>query len=119
MLLKCICHNLSAIVHAMHELGIAALWGGRGEGVVSHLTVPEQAHVRTALRFLRARCGSWQPVIKALRIDRRTLYEPPSPTLPYRVAGLAKVGVDDVLSGRFPDPRHCPHCGHVREEAAD
>ena len=29
----------------------------------------------------------------------------------FRVARLAKVGVDDVLAGRFPPPGTCPHCG--------
>jgi len=39
----------------------------------------------------------------------------PCSFLAFRVARLAKVVVDDVLTGRFPDPRCCPHCGHVRE----
>jgi hypothetical protein len=28
---------------------------------------------------------------------------------------LRKVTVDDVLTGRFPAPGTCPHCGHMKE----
>ncbi len=30
-------------------------------------------------------------------------------------AKFAKVGVDDVLTGKFPAPGTCPHCGHHSE----
>ena len=29
-----------------------------------------------------------------------------------RVARFASVGVDDVLTGKYPPPGTCPHCGH-------
>jgi hypothetical protein len=82
------------------------------------LTTQEQQHVRAALRFLRARCGGWAPVSKVLRFKDTSLsavatsHKPVSTTLVFRIARFAKVGVDDVLAGRFPEPGTCPHCGH-------
>jgi hypothetical protein len=35
-----------------------------------------------------------------------------------RVARLAGVGVDDVLSGRYPAAGTCPMCGHRARRAA-
>jgi hypothetical protein len=86
------------------------------------LTKDEQASVRAALRFLRARCGGWANAGKALRFGDGTLSDlangrgVPSPLLAFRIARLAKVGVDDVLAGRFPPAGTCPHCGHARAE---
>jgi hypothetical protein len=79
---------------------------------VSDLTKEEQTHVRTALRFLRARCGGWLPVGKALRMNVRTLRRPASASLAVRVARFVGVGVDDLLAGRFPPPGTCPYCGN-------
>jgi hypothetical protein len=79
---------------------------------MSDLTKDEQAHVRAAAAFLRHRCGSLKDLAKALRFTPHTVRAPASPTLAMRVARLAKVGVDDVLAGRFPAPGTCPHCGH-------
>jgi hypothetical protein len=82
------------------------------------LTVKEQTNVRAALRFLRARCGGWASVSKVLRFKDTSLSaiatdtKPVSTTLVFRIAKFAKVGVDDVLAGRFPEPGTCPHCGH-------
>jgi hypothetical protein len=93
--------------------------------VISDLTSQEQAHVRTALRFLRARCGSWAVVGRTLRFGDSTVQAVVTgqrlvtPTLAFRVARLAKVSVDDVLTGRFPAPGTCPYCGHLKEEAND
>jgi hypothetical protein len=78
---------------------------------VSDLTTDEQKNVRTAVRFLRVRCGGWRPLAKALRFSKATLWRP-SPALAFRVARFAGVGVDDVLMGRFPPTGTCPHCGH-------
>jgi hypothetical protein len=84
---------------------------------VSDLTADEQGHVRTALRFLRARCGGWAPLAKALRFKDTTLSNVASgrtvgASMAVRVARLGGVTVDDVLTGRFPSPGTCPHCGH-------
>ena len=83
---------------------------------MSDLTTKEQGHVRTALRFLRARCGGWKPLGKALHAHQLTLSvrgRPISASLAVRVARLAGVGVDDVLTGKFPPAGTCPHCGHA------
>lgn len=87
---------------------------------MSDLTAAEQTNVRTALRFLRARCGSWENVSRALKFGNSTVGNiiagrAVSPVVAFRVARLAKVGVDDVLAGRFPAPGTCPHCGHCQE----
>lgn len=84
---------------------------------MSDLSAKEQANVKTAIAFLRARCGL-KPLTKALRFSRDTLRAPASPTLAYRVAKLAGVPVDDVLTGKYPPPGVCPHCGHRKEDAA-
>lgn len=84
----------------------------------SDLSAEEQKNVRTALKFLRTRCGTWATLAKVLDSTGRTLTEVAnrrsvvSASMAFRVARLAKVGVDDVISGRFPDPRSCPYCGH-------
>ncbi len=89
----------------------------------SDLTVEEQTHVRTALRFLRVRCGSWANVGKVLGFQKITLAHVSrgrtvSASLAVRLARVVGVTVDDVLTGHFPAPGACPHCGHVREPAA-
>jgi hypothetical protein len=85
------------------------------------LTAAEQANVRAAIRFLRVRAGA-NTLAKALRADRRGLLRvlhgsAVSESLAVRVAKFAKVGVDDVLAGRFPEPGVCPHCGHKADVA--
>jgi hypothetical protein len=88
---------------------------------VSDLTTTEQTNVRTALKFLRSRAGRWEAVAKALHIGESTAAnvaagQTVTASLAMRIAKLAKVGVDDVLTGRFPAPGTCPHCGHRPEE---
>jgi hypothetical protein len=85
------------------------------------LTAKEQTNVRTALRFLRTRCGTWATLSKALRFAESTAGNvvqgaSVSPMMAFRVARFAKVTVDDVLTGKFPAPGACPMCGHVKEE---
>jgi hypothetical protein len=88
------------------------------------LTAQEQTNARTALRYLRARCGGWEPLAKALRFKSTTLHKATSgaravsASVAFRVARLGGVPVDDVLTGRFPGPDTCPHCGHREEPAA-
>lgn len=84
----------------------------------SDLSAQEQAHVRAALKFLRARCGGWEPVAKLLRIRRDSLVaisgrERVSASIAVRVARLAEVGIDDLLTGKYPPAGSCPYCGHV------
>jgi hypothetical protein len=89
----------------------------------SDLTATEQTNVRTALKFLRLRCGTWAVLSKALRFGESTLGnmvngKAVTPLVAFRVARLARVGVDDVLAGRFPAPGTCAHCGHQKEDVA-
>ena len=89
------------------------------------LTAKEQANARAALKFLRVRCGTWGTLARALRFKHTTLSAVASgqksvtATLVLRIAKFAKVGVDDVLAGRFPAPGTCPHCGQPMKEAAE
>ncbi len=86
-------------------------------------TASEVAHVRGALNFLHRRCGTWETLARALKFGDSTLgniaggHKPVTAKVVIRIAKFAGVGVDDVLSGRFPAPGTCPHCGHVSEEA--
>lgn len=83
------------------------------------LTTEEQEHVRRAMQFLRVRCGGWAQVATMLRFKRSTVTDaglghgPVSASMAFRVARLAAVTVDDVITGKFPLPGTCPHCGHA------
>ncbi len=65
---------------------------------------------RAAAQFLRARMGGWLNVAKALKVDKTTTRSP-SPILAFRLARLVGVGVDDILTGKYPPPGTWPHCG--------
>jgi hypothetical protein len=86
------------------------------------LTPQEQTNVRTALKFLRSRCGTWANAAKVLGFNQSTLacvagaHKAAGASLAVRIARFAKVGVDDVLAGRFPKDGTCPHCGHHPED---
>ena len=82
---------------------------------MSDLTAKEQANVRTAIRFLHARLGRWETLAKALHSHKRSLRIPASASMAVRVARLAGVGVDAVLTGAYPPAGACAHCGHVTE----
>lgn len=85
----------------------------------SDLTAREQAHARVALRFVKSRCGSWEQIAKLLHMTTKSLQNVSggatvSASLAFRIARLAKVGVDDLIAGKYPPAGACPHCGHVR-----
>lgn len=85
------------------------------------LTVEETANVLRALRFLRTRCGGWPKASDVLGFSRNSIKQimkgqkSVSATLTLRVARVVKVPIDDVLTGKFPPPNACPHCGLVGE----
>jgi len=87
------------------------------------LTAKEQSNVRSALHFLRRRCGGWKVLAKAITFKATTLSaiacgdKGVSERLAVRIAKFACVGVDDVLCGRFPAPGTCPMCGQQTEKA--
>jgi hypothetical protein len=87
--------------------------------VSGELTAKELANARTAIRFLQTRFRGGRLLAKALQCDRTTLRQPASPAMVFRVARLAGVGVDDVLTGKYPPADTCPHCGHRKEDAAE
>lgn len=80
------------------------------------LTDAEQANVRAALRHFKRRVGSWKNLSPALGFGKMTISlvasgnKPVSTKMAYCVARFAGVGVDAVLTGRFPPPVTCPHC---------
>lgn len=83
---------------------------------MSDLANTEQANVRRALKFLRARLGTWESVYAALDADARavrgmTAGQEVTASIAFRIARLVGVGVDDVLSGRYAPSGICPHCG--------
>jgi len=82
------------------------------------LTPEEQANMRRALLFLRARYGSWAKLATALRAKHHTVERaggygrPVGAGLAVRAARLAGVPLDDLLSGAWPGTR-CPTCGRL------
>lgn len=85
------------------------------------LTEEEQKRVRIAMRVLRAQAGGWKPMARALGISPRTAAnvscgdKAASVTMAFRVARIAGVGVDDVLTGKYPPVGVCPHCGQASQ----
>lgn len=79
------------------------------------LTPEEQAHAKAALRFLRIRQGGGPALAKVLRISPKTLTNGKgmSIKLVLRLARLAGVPFDDLISGRYPPPGACPCCGRA------
>lgn len=84
------------------------------------LTPEQESNVRMAMRFLHQQCGSWYPLGKALKYDASALariasgHRSVTANLVFRVAKLAKVGLDDVLTGKYPPVGTCPNCGYCR-----
>ena len=94
--------------------------------MAADLTATEQQHVRVALRALRFRFGTWAAVADALHYRPESMKgtacgrAPITPTVAFRVARLANVGIDDLLAGKFRLPGQCAACGHVAQpEEAD
>ena len=73
--------------------------------------------MKVALAFLRARYGGWQAAADAMALKVATvLYaatkgKSVTAGVALRTARAAGVPVEDVLSGAFPKPGVCPHCG--------
>lgn len=92
---------------------------------MTDLTLKEQQHVRTALRFLRLRIGGWEPLAKGLGFQWDTVQKVATgmrsvtASMALRVARLADAPVDDLLAGRWLSPRTCRHCGHPPDDFED
>ncbi len=92
-------------------------------GRMSDFTAEEQGHIRMALRFLRIRCGGWEPLAKALRLKVKSIQpmarrQKVSARLALRLARFAGVPVEDMIAGKYPPAGTCPHCGHRPETAS-
>lgn len=86
---------------------------------MSDLDEKQQKHVRTALRILRQRSGTWAAVTRALHLSLVPIdkvmngQRAVTPSTAFRVPRFLDVPVDDLLAGRFLPPGACPRCGHV------
>jgi hypothetical protein len=88
------------------------------------LTLKEQRRVRAVLRFLRWRYGGWRALAQLLHVSYANLKNMASkdsigPTLAFRIAKLADVKIDDVLTGEMLPKGTCPHCGRVPDFVDD
>ena len=87
----------------------------------TELTKQEQANVRAALRVLKARDGGLAVLAARMGASaahlKQVLYGivPSGAATAIRVAQTAGASVEDVLSGRFPGPGVCRHCGHAMD----
>jgi hypothetical protein len=81
------------------------------------LTEQEQVNALGALQFLRARIGTWKLLAASLGFDPVMLRKVKkrdravSINMAYCISRLAGVPFDDVVTGRYPAPGTCPHCG--------
>jgi hypothetical protein len=88
---------------------------------VSDLSAEEEKNVRAALHFLHLRSGRWATLGRALRFHGYNLsnmangHRAVSAKVVLRIARLAGVGLDDVLSGKYPPAGVCAHCGRTSE----
>ena len=73
--------------------------------------------MRTTLAFLLVRYGGWRALAAAMDMKADTVKYAAHPRggvsagAALRTARAAGVPVEDVLSGAFPRPGVCPHCG--------
>ena len=84
---------------------------------VAAFAATERDNLRTAARFLVRRYGNQAALAAAMGVSYSTLSHvfmrrrPVSPATALRIARLAGAALDDVLSGAWPRPGACPHCG--------
>ncbi|HTA91228.1 MAG TPA: hypothetical protein VK745_16695 [Polyangiaceae bacterium] len=84
---------------------------------LSALTAEEQANVLAFALKLRAEYRSWEAFAVALGVKQLAAFractglQEPCAGLALRLARMAKVSVEDVLSGAFAKPGCCPMCG--------
>ncbi len=83
----------------------------------SDLTPEEQANAKAALRFLATRLGSGAKLAAAMGSNLAAVRHASkkrgavSAGIALRVARVAGVPLEDVLSGAWPKAGACPHCG--------
>jgi hypothetical protein len=85
--------------------------------VQADLTPEEQENVKEALRFLSKRHGSTGKLAEAMGVTRARVLEASSRArgvtagLALKASRVAKVPLETILSGAWPKPTACPHCG--------
>jgi DNA-binding XRE family transcriptional regulator len=86
------------------------------------LTADEAANARRALRVLRTRHGGTRALADAIGVRVATVENGMKPRrkvsvgLALRLARLAGVPLEDVLSGMWPKAGSCPHCGRCSSD---
>jgi hypothetical protein len=81
------------------------------------LTQAEQGNARAALRVLKRRAGSWPELATLVGLRVGTAQSALKPNgsvsagVALRIARAAGVPLETVLSGAWPAPNACPHCG--------
>jgi transcriptional regulator with XRE-family HTH domain len=86
------------------------------------LTKREQGRVLAVLRMLRIRLGRLRKLADALGFSEQAVMpvlkerRPPSAVFALRVARIAGVPVEDILSGAYPPPGTCPRCGYCASD---
>lgn len=84
---------------------------------LDRLTPGQEANVIRAMRALHGRLGTWVKVARALQVSIKTVEkvlagkDRTTPGWALRIAQIAGVTVDDVLTGAFPKAGACPACG--------
>lgn len=80
-------------------------------------TQDEAVNIRRAVRFLIKRYRSGQRLAAAIGTSSDSIYKVSqrrafiSPSVVFRIASVARVPVDDIVSGRWPPPSVCHFCG--------
>jgi hypothetical protein len=82
------------------------------------LSVDEQEHVRNAIHFLRLKLGTWKSLARLLHFEEITLTQSAdgsrsvTASMAFRIARVANIKVDELITGHFPVPGTCPRCGY-------
>ena len=93
----------------------------RSRETLDRLTPEEAANVAIVVKVLCVRLGTTTNVAKAMQTNPKPIQRAvsgksqPSAGMAIKVAKLAGVPVDDVLSGAFPVAGSCPMCGRGAE----
>lgn len=79
----------------------------------------QTVNVGAAMQALKTKLGSWKDLAASIGVSKQTMnrlahgHTKPSAGLALRLARLAEVPVEDVLSGKYAKAVLCPHCGQV------
>lgn len=88
------------------------------------LTIDEQEHVRAVLQFMRTKLDGWEPLAKLLKFDTTTVLNAGNgrrtvtASMAFRLARIIGVPIDDLITGKWPEPGTCPRCGYVDKRSS-